>query len=273
MNAIVNHKAILGGLLQYTEASEHSLALVQHARDLANRSFGGVVPVPTSANIREWVSVVQGLKAEFTNGDTTRGLMEELIRVRYQHISGNCQLWYDVPRLRIIPPSEVFRVGVSYNYQPHRDTWYGAPQEQVNHWMAVSGVGFDSTFFIAPSLFHTPVENSSVEFDLGQWNREFRNRAVDQVAGENRPHPHPRGEVPDDLIIRQIMPTGADVAFSGHHIHGSCENVSSHVRVSIDFRVSSPSWRDLAPENVDCSATGDYYSEMRLHPGWQKELL
>jgi len=49
-------------------------------------------------------------------------------------------------------------------------------------------------------------------------------------------------------------------------VHGSSENVSTKVRVSIDYRVSIPSLPLSPPKNIDSLATGNYLDFMTRHP-------
>jgi hypothetical protein len=43
----------------------------------------------------------------------------------------------DVPKLRTAFPQGGLRTGIAYAFQAHRDTWYGAPAQQINWWMPV----------------------------------------------------------------------------------------------------------------------------------------
>ena len=125
------------------------------------------------------------------------------------------QFLYDVPRLRIVPNSNFLSSGISYNYKPHRDTWYGASQDQLNHWMAVSNVTKQSTFYLAPSYFEKPIENNSEIFDLDEWDSKHRKLASKNVGSEERPHPIPLVELAPEDKYEVVIPKGSEIAFSG----------------------------------------------------------
>jgi hypothetical protein len=149
---------------------------------------------------------------------------------------------------------------------PHRDTWYGARQDQINHWLSVRNVSDRATFFISPSYFGRKVENTSENFDLDTWDKVSRPAATLSVRTEIRPHPKPLTDVPEDARVGFDLKTGHEVCFSGHHLHGSNENISDEVRVSIDYRISIPSLGLIPPANIDNKANGKYLDYMFEHP-------
>jgi len=248
-------------------SSDCTEKLISWAEECIDEEFGNSLELLTSDTKKknDFVIKVQSVKSKFTNHEKTKKLLEELILLRYNEFL-KFDLFYDVPRIRIIPTSKLLKSGVSYNYLPHRDTWYGAGQEQINHWISVKNVSDQATFFIAPSYFEKKVKNSSEIFDLNTWDREHRNVASKSVEMEMRPHPMPLEEISDHLKIGFDLAQGSEVCFSGHHLHGSSENRSLKVRVSIDYRVSIPSLPLSPPKNIDCMATGNYFDFMIRHP-------
>jgi hypothetical protein len=163
-------------------------------------------------------------------------LLKALILERYK-LHENDSLLFDVPRLRIVPNSSFLSSGISYNYKPHRDTWYGAGQDQINHWMTLANATENSTFYIAPCYFSREINNNSEIFDLDEWDSKHRPRAESNVTTEERPHPIPLTDL--DMIDRYniVIPRGSEVVFSGQHLHGSAQNTRSLVRFSNDYRV------------------------------------
>ena len=45
--------------------------------------------------------------------------------------------YFDVPRLRTMAHGEYLKAGLALQFHPHRDTWFSAPQQQINWWLPV----------------------------------------------------------------------------------------------------------------------------------------
>ena len=255
----VDAMAIASGDIQHLRNHITAAPIANYALDLINHNAGGLDELRQHvlSDLSGFVKLAKAIKTEFTNSSQIRMLMEAHLRSVYNSYLEH-EILYDLPRLRLIPTSSILSSGISYNYRPHRDTWYGGRQEQINHWMAVSNVTPHSTFFIAPSLFSTVVPNSSSAFDLDKWIREYSQKAELSVQQELRPHPTPFSELSNSLKIPVILQPMSEVIFCGHHVHGSLENKTQHIRVSIDYRVFIPSLASSFPPNIDSSATGDY---------------
>jgi len=108
--------------------------LVRWAAESIASAFGDDFDIskPLELPIDEFVKKASIAKSNFTNDSLTKQLLEDLISLRYKEYLGE-QIYYDVPRLRLIPCSDYLKSGISYNYKPHRDTWYGGSQGQINH--------------------------------------------------------------------------------------------------------------------------------------------
>jgi len=265
----VDVEAVHRGNLMFLSGAGESDALVAHAIETCNRRLSGYFDAHrhsiTEDRLQAFAEEVSEAKNEFTNGEKTKTLLLDLIKLRYEHYR-KVDLFFDLPRLRIIPPSFIYRSGVSYNYQPHRDSWYGGTVDQVNHWLSVRNVTTRSTFYIAPSFFSEVIPNTSNEFDLDVWHSIHRPAAARSTTQELRPHPSPAIEIPESAKISVVMDPGTEVVFSGTHLHGSTPNASDCVRLSIDYRVVIPAFSRSAPNNIDSSATGDYSKFLLKHP-------
>jgi len=222
---------------------------------------------PLGLSKADFVAKATQTKKQFTNSYLTKSLLEDLIYQRYEHYVVH-EIYYDYPRVRIIPPSSFLNSGISYNYRPHRDTWYGASQRQINHWISVENVNKFSTFFIAPSFFDEVVNNSSEIFDLDEWDKIHRPLASINTIKEDRPHPVPQSEIPSESKNAMALEKGQEVCFSGHHLHGSLDNTTDKVRISIDFRVELPSVNCQPPANIDNKSSGNYLKYMIKHPSF-----
>jgi hypothetical protein len=256
----VNPQDIFDGSIITMPPIQEALDLLDHARKIAEDVFGqslDEIEERPGDDPKLFISYAHQIKTRFTDGADTQELTKALIRARYpeellQHMI------YDKPRMRIIPNSNFLSTGISYNYKPHRDTWYnGGVQEQLNHWMPLCNAGVNSTFFMAPSYYNKPVENNSEIFDVDVWDQKFRKQADKMLEKEERPHPVPIHEMPAEDKYLVVMPVGYELAFSGHHFHGSGENTTSKVRFSLDYRTIVQLDGYTYPENIDCKATGD----------------
>jgi len=221
----------------------------------------------SESSVREFVDAARRIKSEFTNSDLTRQILEKLIFERYSNYV-EYSLSYDLPRLRIIPNSSILSSGISYNYKPHRDTWYGADQDQINHWIAVENVTSDSTFFIAPSFFDKSVENTSSKFDLDVWDAQFRYKASSSIKREEREHPIPLQALQNTSMLPCAIPPSHEICFSGHHLHGSLPNTTDQTRLSIDYRVIVSGFDGLYPNNIDSESRGEYSKFLKPHPSF-----
>ena len=255
---------IYQGSLFFLPPSSQRQELCDFARSIVEEIFEsaiGEIKTDESTDIQSFIAKAKKSKSTFTNDDQTHRLLKAIILDSYK-LYENENVIYDVPRLRIIPNSRFLSSGISYNYKPHRDTWYGAGQDQINHWMALANVTENSTFYIAPYYFSREIQNSSETFDLDEWDSKWRPIAESNVSAEERPHPAPLTDL--NIIDRYniVIPRGAEVVFSGHHLHGSAQNTNSLVRFSIDYRVCLEKSRHKLPPNIDNRATGDYKKYM-----------
>ncbi len=258
--------SIYNGDLVILEEETASDNLRRFCLDCFKENFGLAfdLSAPLDISKDDFIANATRMKKHFTNHDTTKQLLEDLIFLRYS-LYRDFDLYYDVPRVRLIPNSGFISTGISYNYRPHRDTWYGASQGQINHWIAVENVTKDSTFFIAPSFFKETIPNSSQIFDLDVWDRHHRPAASSNTSVEERPHPLPEIEIPESRKYAIAIGKGQEICFSGHHLHGSLPNFTPKLRISIDFRVEVVSSAYMPPKNIDNLSTGCYRKYMIKH--------
>ena len=218
---------------------------------------------PESAFLRipveEFVARAGKIKNIFTNGLRAKELLRDYA---FETGTDPNEYYFDVPRLRIVPNFDYLNAGVSYAYAAHRDTWYGSPDYQINHWMPVAPISPEQTMAIYPAYFQTPVQNSSKDFDLERWNTVERPRAVNNIKTENRVHPLPLENLDPSHAVRFGGNAGDMMIFSGSHLHDTVPNRSKVTRFSVDFRFfhiddikNQGRGAIKAPENIDCEAT------------------
>jgi len=184
--------------------------------------------------VEEFVKLVTRLKGQFTNCLDVK----EMIRSFVLEIGADPQDYlFDVPRIRVVPNYNYLHAGVSYAYKPHRDTWYGGSQAQINTWMPVYTIQPDQTMMINPAYFSTPVRNTSPDWNLENWINVQRPAAKDNVTEEVRVHPVPLEEISTTSEVRIAANAGEIITFSGSHLHGTVANFTEQTRFSIDFRL------------------------------------
>lgn len=256
---------IYAGSLSVLQSSDSSKRLADHALKCIISAFGEfpVLSVDDKDSVMRFAEAAAVAKNKFTNDPYTHELLEIHIHNRYFAFS-NHRLLYDVPRLRIVPNTRFLSSGVSYNYLPHRDTWYGSNQGQINHWISVKNVTQHSTFYIAPNLFQVFLKNTSETFDLDKWDNQYRKSALDNIEEEKRPHPKYLGEIREEDCLKFVLPAASEIVFSAQHLHGSAPNTTYETRISIDFRVLFLDQSKHWPLNLDNRASGDYTKYLKV---------
>lgn len=165
-----------GDFFLYTDLSG-SEALVRHARDLIAQAFGDLDPehAQFGMDVDTFVTRVAPLKSEFTNGQRTKQLCQQFATDLGVDPE---RMYFDIPRLRVIPAEEYLTAGVSYNYKAHRDMWYGHPQQLVNYWVPVFPVVGDNVMSMFTDYFDQPVKNGSNAYDYDEWVAQHRHAAA-----------------------------------------------------------------------------------------------
>lgn len=143
----------------------------------------------------------------------------------------------DVPKLRTAFPEGGLSTGIAYAFQAHRDTWYGAPRQQINWWMPVWPVADDNIMEFYPRGFDAVVENTSDRYNYYLANA-WRGRIKDfSGRKDTRVHPAPAEPVSgDEPRLCLVPPVGGIMLFSGDQLHATVPNTSPATRYSIDFR-------------------------------------
>lgn len=147
------------------------------------------------------------------------------------------QVYFDVPRLRSSTANNYLTAGIAYAWHPHRDTWYSAPQCQINWWMPIFPLSPDNAMAFHPQYFGVAVANSSSDYNYYLWNQRHRGNHVTRIVNSD-PRPLPRATQALELEpqLRLLPPPGGLIAFSGAQMHSSVPNTSGVTRWSIDFR-------------------------------------
>jgi hypothetical protein len=203
----------------------------------------------------DYVEILAQLKPKFIHHPRAKELIAGML------FELGCDLektYFDVPRLRTMAPGDYLNAGLAYQFHPHRDTWFSAPQQQLNWWLPVYEVEPENSMAFHPQYFDRPVRNSSSDYDYDQWNRSGRQEAAKQVRKETRKQPRPEEPLDLEPDARILTPPGGAIVFSGAQLHSTVPNTTSRTRFSIDFRTVNLD--DLAEgigaPNVDSECTG-----------------
>jgi hypothetical protein len=207
--------------------------LVEHTREGLGQLFSG--NDPREAHLRhspEEVATALGVwKPDFIH-DPRSG--ELVARVVGEAGFSPAATHVDVPKPRTSFPVGHLATGIAYAFPWHRDSWYGAPPQQVNWWLPIYGLVADNAMQFDTSSYSTAVPNDSARFDYYQANVD-RLTAVQQVHHEEQVRPRAIDHhVADPLIV--VMRPGSVLLFAGTHLHATVPNTSPFSRYSVDFR-------------------------------------
>jgi hypothetical protein len=231
-------------------------AMAEFAWELIVAAFDGLDPSTAHDHmaVEDYVTVLGPLKTGFTHHPRSKELLRDLLT---ELGCDPTKTYFDVPKLRTVTPASYLTAGLGYNYLPHRDTWYSAPQCQVNWWAPIRGVAYNSCMAYHPAFWQHEAPNSSSDFDAYEWNRSARRDAASYITSDPRPHPHLVGEGSGE-DVRIVGEAGSILCFSGAQLHATVPNTAALARFSFDFRTVNID--DVAahagPENIDSRSTG-----------------
>jgi len=234
-----------------------SIELCALARELAKAAFAPHDPILAQFHIpvEEFAAILSDLKPRFIHHPECKRLLPQIFTEL------GCSLektYFDVPRLRTSTSDNFLTTGISYAFHPHRDTWYSAPQCQLNWWIPVFDVVPENVMAFHPHYWTHPVRNTSSVYNYAEWNRVSRYIASQQIGKDTRIQPKPQEVMELDPQIRVLLPVGGILIFSGAQMHSTVPNTSGKTRFSIDFRtinLDDAHSRSGAP-NVDSACTG-----------------
>src|SRR5688500_13092751 len=125
----------------------------------------------------------------------------------------------DVPRLRTMAHAEYLNAGLAYQFHSHRDTWFSAPQQQLNWWLPVYEIESENSMAFHPQYFDRPIRNTSSAYDYGEWNKTGRQQAAKLVKKETRKQPQAEEELELTPDVRVVTLPGGPIVFSAAQLH------------------------------------------------------
>lgn len=245
-----------GDLFVYSPTTS-SAALCQHARSMVEEAFAPNNPrtIHRELAVERCVEVLAKVKPAFIHHPRCKDLIPAMMREL------GCDLektYFDVPRLRSAMPQDYLTSGIAYAFHPHRDTWYSAPQFQLNWWLPVYDLSPENCLAFHPRYFDAPVKNGSAGYNYYQWNAQNRASAAQHVKTDTRVQPKPEEPIELNPQIRLVPKPGSVILFCGAQMHSTVPNTAGVCRYSVDFRtvnLDDAMSRHGAP-NVDSACTG-----------------
>lgn len=209
------------------------LRLVDHTREQLESLFRPHDPEHVHQHIDkfEMASKLSSWKPSFIHSPTTSALVCDIVREAGLPARGT---HYDLPKPRTSFPLGHLNTGIAYAFPWHRDTWYGAPRQQINWWLPIYPLREDNAMTFDLGSFGQVVNNNSDQFDYYR-NNLARLRTASQVTREEQVRPAALDHSPEDELVVLPRP-GSVMLFSGAHLHASIPNVSGRARYSVDFR-------------------------------------
>ena len=224
-----------GDVIIYSNVPE-VFAYAEFTRKMVSAVFAPDDPtaVHESRSPEELTDVLVTFKPEFIHHP---GSKDHVRRITTALGASPETTYADVPKLRTAFPEGGLSTGIAYAFQAHRDTWYGAPPQQVNWWMPVWPAAFNNVMEFYPRWFGNAIENNSGAYNYYEANI-WRSRIKDfSGSKDTRVHPAPTQAFDDTEPRLCLVPSvGSIMLFSGDQLHATIPNTSSVTRYSIDFR-------------------------------------
>lgn len=232
-------------------------SLVAFARDLIEDAFRPYDPrmAQFELPVEQYVEILANLKPLFIHNPRSKELLQAAL---CEFGCDPTKTYFDVPRLRSATSNNYLTTGIAYAFHPHRDTWYSAPQCQLNWWLPVYDITQDNGLAFHTKYFDTAIKNGSKSYNYYEWNKTSRASAAQHIKTDTRVQPKPEEEVALDPQIRVVPPSGGVTIFSAAHLHSSVPNTSGVTRFSIDFRTVhiDDVNKKCGADNIDSDCTG-----------------
>ncbi len=253
----VRRRHLYAGQLYVYSPTPSSLELCNLAAELSKDAFAPHSPIEAQHHlpVERFASILSELKPKFIHHPECKRIIPTLLEEL------GCDLqktYFDVPRLRTSTSDDFLSTGISYAFHPHRDTWYSAPQCQLNWWIPVFDVVPENIMAFHARYWQQPVRNGSRQYNYTEWNRVSRFNAAQQIGKDTRVQPKPEELMDLEPQVRVVLPVGGILVFSAAHMHSTVPNTSGKTRFSIDFRtvnLDDVTARQGAP-NIDSECTG-----------------
>src|SRR3954452_2367084 len=248
---------LYGGDLYAFSPGPSAIKLAELAQELSEAAFAPHDPeiAQESMPAEQYVEILAELKPAFIHHPRAKELIAGLLTEVGADIE---RTYFDVPRLRTMAHGEYLNAGLAYQFHPHRDTWFSAPQQQLNWWLPVYEIESENSMAFHPQYFDAPIRNSSAGYDYEEWSKTGRQQAAKLVKKETRKQPQPEEPLELTPDVRVVTPPGGTLVFSAAQLHSTVPNTTTRTRFSIDFRTVNLDdlLEGVGAANVDSACTG-----------------
>jgi hypothetical protein len=248
---------LYGGNLYAFSPGESATKLAELARELSEAAFAPYDPEVAQDSMppERYAEILAELKPKFIHHPRAK----ELIAGMLSEVGADIErTYFDVPRLRTMAHSQYMNAGLALQFHSHRDTWFSAPQQQLNWWLPVYPIESENSMAFHPQYFDRAIRNTSSGYDYDEWSRTGRQQAAKIVKKETRKQP--QAEEPIELTpdVRVVTPPGGVIVFSAAQLHTTVPNTTNRTRFSIDFRTVNLDdvLEGVGAANVDSECTG-----------------
>ena len=240
-------------------------AFQRFTRDMIEEAFGSMDPEHAQYEmpVEEYAALLARLKPAFIHHPDSKRLIQNVLA------EFGCDpdaTYFEVPKMRSSTSDKYLTAGIAYAWHPHRDTWYSAPQCQINWWTPIYEVTPENCMAFHSQYWARPIDNSSAGYNYYEWNEKYRGTHITQYINEDpRPLPAPKGTLSLDPDLRLVCPVGGLILFSGAQLHSSVPNTSGKTRFSVDFRTAHVGdiRSGIGAPNADSHCTGTVIHEFR----------
>jgi hypothetical protein len=248
---------LYGGDLFAFSAPDSAAKLAGLARELSETAFAPYDPQIAQESMppERYVEILAELKPGFIHHPRAKELIAGMLAELGADVE---RTYFDVPRLRTMAHGEYLNAGLAYQFHSHRDTWFSAPQQQLNWWLPVYEIESENCMAFHPQYFDRAIRNTSSGYDYDEWNRTGRQQAAKLVKKETRKQPQAEEELELTPDVRVVTPPGGIIVFSAAQLHTTVPNTTSRTRFSIDFRTVNLDdlLEGVGAPNVDSECTG-----------------
>jgi hypothetical protein len=230
-------RALHDGQIFVYSPRKSTLDFIEFARELIREAFAPLDPETAQLEmpVERYAEILAKMKPGFIHHPESKRHVTDILGDLGADLD---KTYFDVPKMRSSTSDQYLTTGIAYAWHPHRDTWYAAPQCQINWWIPIFDITADNGMAFHPEYWNRAVPNNSSDFNYYTWNQQSRGDHVAKFI-KTDPRPLPRATEPMALNpqIRLVVPAGGLVLFSGAQMHSSVPNTSGKTRFSIDFRV------------------------------------
>jgi len=230
-------RALFDGQLFVYSPRKSTLDFIAFAQELIREAFAPLDPETAQFEmpVERYAEVLAKMKPGFIHHPESKRHLTNILRDLGADLG---KTYFDVPKMRSSTSDQYLTTGIAYAWHPHRDTWYAAPQCQVNWWLPIFDITADNGMAFHPAYWNRAVRNNSSDFNYYTWNQQSRGDHVAKfIKADPRPLPRATEALALDPQVRLVVPAGGLVLFSGAQMHSSVPNTSGRTRFSIDFRV------------------------------------